>query len=195
MAKNDLAEMFQQRVVRGMRHIINRKMETLMRHAADSVVNSPIMKRVYNNSFNQGEKSPRHNITGNMYKSTTAAVFYTGQDRTMRQGVVYWAQPDGPDPTRTTLAVRERYDKPAYYRGDEVKGYPYVGQYGVGGIDGPFAGYDTATWNPQIPKRNVWTMKVAVGVDYAEFNFSYYPGHNYMIALRDYVKRYWSKLR
>lgn len=189
MAK-DLAEAFQQRVVRGARNIINRRMETMMKHAADSIVKSPIMQRVYNNSFNG-----RHNVTGNMYKSTTAAVFYTGQDKTMRQGLVYWAQPGGPEPTRWALAARELYDKPQYYRGDSVKGYAYIGQYGSGHQDGPFAGYQVAAEQAVIPKRNVWTMRVGVGVDYADFNFSYYPGHNYMIALRDYVKRYWSKLR
>ena len=190
----DLAEQFQQKVVRRTRSIINMKMERLMKHAADKIVNSPVMKAVGSNEFNG-----RHNVTGNMYMSTTAAVFYTGKDKQQQQGLRYFAQPKGPDPTRSTLAVNETYDLAYNYNGDpsvdEEKGQrPYRGQYGDGGQDGPFAGYQASTEDVKIPKRNVWTLNVAVGVDYANFNFHWYPEHNYMIALRDYVKSYWRTL-
>lgn len=189
----DLAEQFQQRVVRKARNIINRKMERLMKHAADKIVNSPIMKEVAQNDYNG-----RHNVTGNMYKSTTAAVFYTGKDKSITQGLVYWAQPQGPEPTRDTLGVGEYYDLAYNYGGDEslVKGKtkPYRGQFGDGGQNGEFAGYQAAAEDVKIPKRNVWTLNVAVGVDYANFNFHWYPEHNYMLALRDYVRRYWRTL-
>lgn len=185
---------FIQRVARRTSHLINRQMERRLIHAAEKIVNSPVMKAVGTNEFNG-----RHNVTGNMYMSTTVAVFYTGNDKEQRRGLRYFAQPNGPDPTRSTLAEREVYDLAYNYNGDpsvdeEMDQRPYVGQYGNGGQDGPFAGYQAATENASFPKSNVWSIRVAVGVDYANYNFSHYPEHNYMIALRDYVKRYWSRL-
>lgn len=191
----DLSTQFSQRVVRKLRSIVNKRMQEKMIKAADQIVNSPIMQRVYNNEFEDF-----HNVTGNMYKSTWAAVYYTGTDKKARKtGLFYAVGTPGGSPTMPTLAKNEAYPLQQYYRGDSVyidEGghmHPYIGEYGEGGQDGEFAGYQNVTEGVRIPKRNVWTVTVGVGVQYAGFVFKK-DGHDYMTALRDYIRRYHSSI-
>lgn len=190
----DLSTQFSQRVVRKLRSIVNKRMQEKMIKAADQIVNSPIMQRVYNNEFEDF-----HNVTGNMYKSTWAAVYYTGTDKKARKtGLFYAVGTPGGSPTMPTLAKNEAYPLQQYYRGDPVYEdaiglHPYIGEYGEGGQDGEFAGYQNVTEGVRIPKRNVWTVTVGVGVQYAGFVFKK-DGHDYMTALRDYIRRYHSSI-
>jgi hypothetical protein len=192
---DDLSVQFNQRVVRKLRAVVNKRMQEKMIKAADQIVNSPIMQSVYNNSFKDF-----HNVTGNMYKSTWAGVYYTGTDsKAKRTGLVYAVGTPGEDPTMETLRAHQAYPLDEYYRGDSVfvdsKGrkWPYVGEYGEGGQDGEFAGYQNVTEGVRIPKRNTWTLTVGVGVQYAGYVFKK-EGHDYLTALRDYIKRYHSSI-
>lgn len=191
----DLSVQFNQRVVRKLRAVVNKRMQEKMIKAADQIVNSPIMRSVYNNSFGE-----YHNVTGNMYKSTWAAVYYTGTDsKAKRTGLVYAVGAPGENPTMETLAEGQAYPLQQYYRGDSVymdgggHMHPYIGEYGEGNQNGEFSGYQNVTEGVRIPKRNTWTVTVGVGVQYAGYVFKK-EGHDYLTALRDYIKRYHSSI-
>ena len=191
----DLAVQFNQRVVRKLRAVVNKRMQEKMIKAANQIVNSPIMRSVYNNSFGE-----YHNVTGNMYKSTWAAVYYTGTDsKAKRTGLVYAVGTPGENPTMETRAEGQAYPLQQYYRGDSVymdgggHMHPYIGEYGEGNQNGEFSGYQNVTEGVRIPKRNTWTVTVGVGVQYAGYVFKK-EGHDYLTALRDYIKRYHSSI-
>ena len=160
------------------------KMQQKMERAANKVIAKAESERGFDH------------VTGNLWKSIAVGTFYKGTLMSIHHT-------PGPDPTRPTLAKRERYNLSHYY-GNPVpldmmgsgkkKRKPFRGEYGKGGQDGESAAEDTLL-SMELDDMGLFTWRLAIvaGVDYANYVEKHF-GHNVISSLGQYMSRYYRNM-
>lgn len=146
---------------------IMKKAEAMTEAAVDALL-IKAADTLMNNVESLWRKAMGHlGVTGNAYASITIGV-YKGR----KLIYVSWNGKRVKRPTMATLARGEAYPLPMYYDGDPVKGKPYVGEVGFGGVWGqqlgPWVMY--AQRYKKSVAGNDWSMVVAIPVVYAGYN-------------------------
>lgn len=151
-----------------------------------------MMRKMERAAENTMKAAPRlhgeyHDVTGNLYKSIAAGVYYKGTLQTVHKT-------PGADPKIPSLSKGIRYPYDTYYDGSPVEGRPYRGEYGKGGQWGPDAGEDLLyDFTPKGAGAMAWQMRLVAGVDYANY-VQTKKGLDVMTRLREYMIRYYHKM-